>query len=300
MADSLASFSHELASLVEQSSAAVVGVHARRRFPSSGVHWSPGVVVTAEHSIQHDEVFVTTAEGQKFPAELAGRDPGTDLAVLRVKDLAAPIVQKREDIKYRPGNLLLALGRNQESANVSLGILSSLAGPSQSARGGKLDEVIRVDLNLHPASSGGAIMDASGKMIGIATPALSRVAVFAVPNATVVRVVEALLRHGRLQRGYLGAGLQPIALPEHLTSRLGILVSGGLMTVSVDEDGPAAKAGLALGDVLLELNGQPVVRPERLRPILTELIGKTVPLQILRAGALATLHLTVAEKTGRS
>jgi S1-C subfamily serine protease len=297
---SLASLSSDLASVVAQSSPSVVAVHARRRFHSSGVHWASGVVVTAEHAIHHDDdIFVTTSAGEKLPAELAGRDPGTDLAVLRVKGLAIPVAARREDTSYRPGNLLLAVGRNKESVNASLGVLSSLAGPSQTWRGGKLDQVIRLDLDLHPASAGAAVVDDAGKLIGIATPVLSRAAVFAVPNATIDRVVTALLAHGKLQQGYLGAGLQPIALPEHLTKSLGWSGSSGLMTVSVDEDGPAAKAGLVLGDVLLELNGQQVERPERIRPLLAESIGKAIPARILRGGSLTTLEITVAERPGR-
>ena len=301
MANSLAALSNDLASVVEQVSASVVAVHARRRFHSSGVHWSPGVVVTAEHAIHHEEdIVVTTSTGEKLTAELAGKDPGSDLAVLRVKGLAVPVTTKRDDKEYRVGNLVLAVGRNKESVNASLGVVSSLAGASQSARGGKLDQVIRLDLALHPASCGGAVVDASGKLIGIATPALSRVAIFAVPNATVDRVVKALLQHGRLQQGYLGAGLQPISLPEHLIKSLGLTASSGLMTVSVDQEGPAVKAGLVLGDILLELNGEPVQRPERVRPLLAELIGKTIPVRILRAGAFATLELTVTERPGRA
>ena len=301
MSSSLAAFSNDLASLVEQSSAFVVGVHARRRFPSSGVHWSPGVVVTAEHTIHHDDdIVVTTAAGEKLSAEMAGRDAGTDLAVLRVKDLKIATAPRRTDAAYRPGNLVVAIGRNKESSNASLGVLSSLGGPSQSARGGKLDQVIRMDLDLHPASSGGAVVDTEGKLIGIATPALSRVAVFAVPNATVDRVATTLLAHGRVRQGYLGAGLQPIALPEHLTKSLGMNTGNGLIVVSVDQDGPAGKAGLFIGDVMLELNGQPVQRPDRVRPILAELVDKTIPVKILRGGAIVTLELTVGERSGRN
>lgn len=301
MSNPLTAFSNELASLVEQSATSVVAVHARRRFHSSGVHWSPGVIVTAEHTIHHDDdLFITTGAGEKLAAELAGRDPGTDLAVLRVKDLKIPTASKRADTAYRPGNLVVAIGRNKESTNASLGVVSSLAGPSQSARGGKLDQVIRVDLDLHPASSGGAVVDTEGKLIGIATPALSRVAVFAVPNATVDRIVTALLAHGRVRQGYLGAGLQPVALPEHLTKGLGINASSGLIVVSVDQDGPSGKAGLLIGDVVLELNGQSVQRPDRVRPILAELVGQTIPLRILRGGAIATLELTVGERAGRN
>ena len=297
---SLVSLSNDLAALVERSAAAVVAVHGRTRFNSSGIHWSPGVVVTAEHGLrQDDDIVVTTGAGDKLPAELAGRDPGTDLAVLRVKALKAPVVEKADGAVHRPGQLVVAVGRNRESANAAVGVISSLSGASQTWRGGKLDQVIRLDLSLHPVAAGGAVVDAAGKLIGIATPVLSRVAVFAIPNSTVERVTQALLSHGRLPQGYLGAGLQPIRLPEHLRNSLG-LPGGGLMTVSVDETAPAGRAGLLIGDVLVELNGHPLDRPEGLRPLLGELVGKTVPVRIVRGGALMTLEITVAERPARS
>jgi serine protease DegQ len=297
MASSLVSFSSELAALVERSAAPVVAVLGRPRFNSSGVHWSPGVVVTAEHALRYeDEITVLTGAGDRLPAEVAGRDPGTDLAVLRVKDLAIPVVPKSQDSAHHPGNLVVAVGRNKESANASLGLISSLAGGAQTWRGGKLDQVIRLDLALHPVGSGAAVVDASGQMIGIATPILSRVAAFAVPNATVERVVQALLAHGRLPQGYLGAGLQPIRLPEHLSKSLGLQSRGGLMTVSVDRDAPAGKAGLLIGDVLLDLNGQSVDKLEAIRPLLSESVGKTIPARIMRGGALLSLGITVGER----
>jgi len=299
MPGSLVSFSQELASVVEQTARSVVAVHARPRFHSSGVHWSPGVVVTADHALHYEEdLSITTADGQKFTAEIAGRDPGTDIAVLRVKDLAIPVASRSEG-GYRPGNLALAVGRNKESINAALGVISSIGEASQTWRGGKLDSVVRVDLALHPASAGAAIVDAAGGVIGIATPALSRVAVFAVPTATVDRVVKALLAHGRIPQGYLGAGLQPIELPEHLIKSLGLKASTGLMTVSVDENAPAGKAGLLIGDVLLDFNGQTLSRTEKLRPLLADAVGKPARLQILRGGALASVEVTVAERPGR-
>ena len=300
MASSLVSFSNELASVVEQTAASVVAVHARPRFNSSGVHWSPGVVVTADHTLYHDEdLFVTTGTGEKFAAEIVGRDPGTDLAVLRVKDLTVPIVPRLDGGRYRPGSLILAVGRNKDSANAALGVIGSIGGASQTWRGGKLDQVIRLDVSLHPAAAGGAIVDAAGNLIGIATPALSRVAVFAVPGSTVERVVSALLAHGKMPQGYLGAGLQPIELPEHLIKSLGLSSPAGLMTVSVDEHASAGTAGLLIGDVLLEFAGQPVKRTESLRPLLAEAVGKTVTLRLLRGGALVGLEVTVAERQGR-
>src|SRR5579863_7537302 len=149
MPSSLVSLSNDLASVVEQSAAAVVAVHARPRFNSSGVHWSPGIVVTSEHTIRDDEnVYVTTGPGQKLAAEVAGRDPGTDLAVLRVKDLTIPVAPRVETGVYHPGHLVLAVGRNKESANAALGVIASIGGSSQTWRGGKLDQVIRLDLSL--------------------------------------------------------------------------------------------------------------------------------------------------------
>jgi len=300
MASSLVSFSNELASLVESSAAHIVAVHGRPRFNSSGVHWSPGVVVTAEHTVRQDEnIFVTTGAGERLPAEVAGRDPGTDLAVLRVANLAIPVAPKAADTGHRPGNLIVVVGRNKDSANAGVGVISSVGGPSQTGRGGKLDQVIRLDLALHPVASGGAVVDASGKLLGIATPVLSRVAVFAVPNTTVERVIQALLAHGRMPQGYLGAGLQPIRLPEHLTGSLGLPAAGGLVTVSVDQDAPAGKAGLTIGDVLLDLNGQSVDRPEAVRPLLAESVGKTISARIMRGGKLVKLEIAVTERPGR-
>jgi len=194
----------------------------------------------------------------------------------------------------------VAIGRNKDSANAALGVISSLAGASQTWRGGKLEQVIRLDVALHPVAAGGAVVDAAGKAIGIATPVLSRAAVFAIPNATVDRVTNALLEHGRLPQGYLGAGLQPIRLPEHLSKSLGLTVAGGLMTVSVDESAPAGKAGLLIGDVVIEFNGQSLDRPESLRPLLAESVGKTMAARIVRGGQLVTLEIAVAERPGRN
>lgn len=300
MSGSLVSFSNELASVVAQSAASVVAVNARHRFNSSGVHWSTGVIVTADHALRRDEdVTVTSGSGEKLRAEIAGRDPGTDLAVLRVSNLGIPVAAQAEGNGHRPGDLVLAVGRNQESVNAGAGIIGSISGPSQTWRGGKLDQVIRLDLSLHPVAAGGAVVDAAGKLIGIATPVLSRVAVFAVPRTTVDRVVRALLAHGRVPQGYLGAGLHPIELPEHLTKGLGLSASAGLMTVSVDQDGPAGKAGLLIGDILLELGGQAVSRPDALRPVLADAVGKKLPARILRGGALAEIEIGVSERPGR-
>lgn len=300
---SLTSFSEQLAALTEQAAQFVVAVHARPRFNSSGVHGSPGIIVTAEHTIRHDdEIVVTTATGARHAAELIGRDPGTDLAVLRFKDLVAPIVTRQADgASHRPGSIVPAVGRNKDSANAALGMISSVGGPSQTWRGGKLDQVVRLDVTLHPAAAGGAIIDVNGNLIGLATDALSRMAVFAAPVATMERVVSSLVTHGKIRHGYLGAGLQPIVVPAHLKANLGLSISRGLMAVSVDPDAPAGKAGMVIGDVLLELDGQATEQPMRVRTIPgADSVGKTLTARILRGGQLANLEIKITERPERN
>jgi len=293
----LVSFSEQLAATVAEVGRSTVAVHARARFDSSGVHWTKGVVVTADHAVRRDEdIHVTASNGSKLAAELIGRDPGTDLAVLRVPELDVPIAERAERTPT-PGSVVLAVGRSKDSVSAAFGVLSSISPASQTWRGGRLDQVVRLDLALHPAASGAAVVDAAGKLFGIATPVLSRVSVFAVPLATVDRVVETLLAHGRIPRGYLGVGLQPIAIPEHLKSTLHLTASTGLIVISVDHDAPAGQAGVMIGDVLLELNGLAIQEPENIQEALgAGSVGKKLPARLLRGGKLVDVELTVGER----
>jgi S1-C subfamily serine protease len=297
LSDSLIALSGALAAAVEQAAQSAVAVHARPRFDSSGVHWKPGIVVTAEHALRRDDdIRVTAPKGAALPAELVGRDPGTDIAVLRVKDLDTPLAVPAEK-SIQPGNVALAVGRWKDSALAAFGVISGVSGPSQTWRGGKLDQVIRLDLVLHPGGAGGAVVDASGKLIGIATAALSRVSVFALPLATVDRVVEKLLAHGRIPRGYVGMGLQPASLPEHLINALRLSSPNALIAVSVDADGPAGRAGAMIGDVLVELGGKVTAQPEDVQAVLDpDSIGQKMKARILRGGELRELEITVGER----
>jgi S1-C subfamily serine protease len=298
---SLTSFSDQLASIVAQVGQSVVAVHARHRFDSSGVHWSPGIIVTADHALRRDDdVAITTASGTRLSAELVGRDAGTDLAVLRAKDLNTPVVDRAAKTPA-PGGVILAVGRFKDSASAAFGILSSVGGPAKTWRGGQLDQVVRLDVGLHPAASGGAVVDAEGKLIGVATPVLSRVAVFAIPVATVERVVTALLAHGRIPRGYLGVGLQPVALPEHLKSTLKLPGTTGLIVISVDPDAPAGKAGVTIGDVLVELGGRTIEDPENVQEVLDSgSVGKKLSARVLRGGSPVNVEVTVGERPRKS
>lgn len=293
----LLAFSEQLAATVAEVGKSVVAVHARHRFASSGVHWMPGVVVTADHTIRRDEdIKITTPDGKTLPAELAGRDPGTDLAVLKVEGLDAPVATRAEAFQPQPGALVLAVGRSKDSAIAALGLLSSISPESQTWRGGRLDQVVRLDMDLHPGASGGAVVNAEGKLIGIATAALSRVSVFAIPPSTIDRVAQQLVAHGRVPRGYLGVGLQPIALPEHLLKSLN-RTGAALIVISVGADAPAGRAGLVIGDILLELGGRATHSPEDVHLLLdAQSIGTKLRATILRGGKPMEVEVTPAER----
>src|SRR5437764_1429709 len=198
MANELFTLSQELAGAVAQAGRNVVAVHARPRFSSSGVFWRPGVIVTAEHTIRReDEITVTLPDGSNTKASLAGSDAGTDIAVLRTEGVGEPVGPRATSIA--PGHLALTIGRSQDSGvNATMGIVSAVSGEWRTWRGGRLDRYIRLDLTLYPGSSGGAVINTRGEAIGIATSALSRIAGLAIPAASIDRVVDQILAHGRI------------------------------------------------------------------------------------------------------
>jgi S1-C subfamily serine protease len=293
---SISSFSQELTDLVERTSLSVIAVHARWRFHSSGIHWAPGVIVTAQHALRVDDGITITRGTDKYEGEVVGGDTGVDIAVLRIKGEHNLPVAARSEILPRPGALIATVGRNHESPNVGLGVVSSVGDGTVTRLGGRLDSVVRLDLSLHPASSGGAVVDTSGGLIGMATSALSRVAVFCVPNATIDRIVKATLERGGLRRGYLGAGLQPVALPQHLRDKLGVRQARGLMAISVDSEASAGKAGMLIGDILLTWDGVELVRTEILQSLLSDAVGKAVEFSIVRGGELVKVPVVVTER----
>jgi S1-C subfamily serine protease len=288
MSNGLAALSQELAGAVEQAGQHVVAVHARPRFPSSGVFWRPGVIVTAEHTIRREEeIAVTLPDGTSTPATFAGSDPGTDLAVLRVEgkgrqagSAAAAIV---------PGHLALTIGRSPDSGvNATMGIISAVSGEWRTWRGGRLDQYIRLDLTLYPGSSGGLVINTAGEVIGIATSALSRIAGLAIPAASVNRVVDEILTRGHVSRGYLGVGLQPVELPDH---------QKGLIVVSLEAGGPAAKAGILIGDIVTAIGGAGVSDTDEVQLALERhASGSTAELGVLRGGEPRKLAIVVGER----
>jgi S1-C subfamily serine protease len=288
MANELIALSTQLAGVVERAAKAVVAVHARPRFSSSGVIWRPGVVVTAEHTIRREEeIPVTLPDGSNITASLAGSDPGSDIAVLRVDAAAAPLAGP--SVVPAAGNLALSIGRSQDSgANATMGIISAVSGSWRTWRGGRLDHYLRLDLTLYPGSSGGVVVNVDGQVIGIATSALSRIAGLAIPAATVDRVVDEILARGHVARGYLGLGLQPVELPDH---------QKGLIVLSLEPAGPAARANAMIGDILVKLGGKAVHDTNDIQFALeSRKVGDLVVMEIRRGGEARELSVTIAER----
>jgi serine protease DegQ len=290
----LAGLSQDLSATVEQVGRSVVAINARRRIPSSGVVWRPGVVVAASHTISRDEdITVVLASGRSAAATLAGRDPTTDLAVLRLEEAAVPPVERGQDGDLQVGRLVLALGRPGPGITASLGIISAVGGEWRTWQGGRVDRFVRLDLAIYDGFSGGPLVEAGGKVLGLNTSGLSRAMALALPVSTVDRVTDQLLASGRVSRGYLGLAVQPVRLPEPL----GL----GLVVVKLEAGGAAEKAGVLLGDILTALDGRELSDPgDILGALGSERVGTAIQLQLLRGGEPRTLQATVGERpTGR-
>ena len=294
----LLSLSNDLATAVERTAGVVVAVHARPRLPSTGVHWRPGIVVTAEHTVRvEEEIRVAWPDGRAARASLVARDPGTDLAVLRVGDADWPVAQVGDSAALKVGNLVLAVGHGPRA---SWGVVSAVGGAWRTWRGGEVDRFLRVDLVLYPGFSGGPLVDAYGKVVGLVTSGLSRQLELAVPASTVARIVDELLATGRISRGYLGLGLQAVALPEPLRRLAPGSGAQSLIVVSVEADGPAAGAGVMLGDVLVALEGRPLDDPGDVQAVLVgRRPGTAVRASLLRAGAPLDVVITLGERPAR-
>ena len=299
----LSDFSQELSTAAEKAGSSVVTVRARHRVPSSGIHWRKGVVVTADHTVRRDEdLSVLLPDGKRVPAKLAGRDPGTDLAVLKLDaDAAMDVPSFGEPSDLKLANLILALGRTRDASLVaSAGIIGGLSGEYRSWRGGKIDQSIRLALDLYPGFSGGPLVSVEGKVLGVNTNGLGRGRAVTIPVSTVNRTVDELLQKGHIARPYLGIAMQPVALSEALRGKLKSGANSGLMVLHVEPSGPAEKAGIVLGDVIVELQGKPALDTDNLRDLLASAkIGDTVKATVLRGGSPADVSLTLGERPAR-
>lgn len=284
MNDPLTLFSDRLAALVDQVGAGVVAVHGGGR-ASSGIQWRPGIFVTTEETLERDEgLEIVGAEGTTRAASFVGRDPGTDIAVLRADGQGLAVPGLGDASALRTGHFVLAVGRNEGGPLAAAGIVALAGGPWHSRRGGVIDHLIRLDLRLTSSAEGGALVGGGGAVLGMMVAGPRRRAL-AIPRATVDRVVDQLLAKGRIARGYLGAGLRPVAQPA------------GVLVLSLDPDGPATKAGLLVGDIVVAWNGKQVGHVREVMRLLTpESVGNVAELSLSRGGAPAKLSITIGER----
>jgi S1-C subfamily serine protease len=292
--------SNEFAAAAEKVGSSVVAVHARRWMPTSGIEWKRGVVVTVHHGVQRDEdIKVLLDGGRAVSAKLAGRDPSTDLAVLRIEEGSSGAPQLGDSTSLKLGHLVLALGRTRRGDLVaSSGIIGGISGEWRNRQGGNLDQHIRLDLALYRGFSGGPLLNARGEVIGVNTRGLGHGRAVTVPVATVNRVVEQLLEKGHIARPYLGIAMQPVGVPENMRSKLPAEMRVGLLVMHVENSGPAEEAGVMLGDVLFEVGGKTVEHVDAIQDSLaTAKIGEVLPIRLIRAGEIKAVSVALGERT---
>ena len=297
MAEVLRQLSDDLAATVETAGAAIVRVDARRRMPASGIVWSAdGIVVTSNHGVEReDNITIGLPNGESTSATLVGRDPSTDVAVLRVGGAGLSLVNWTETADVKVGHLALALGRPGRRVQATLGVVSAIGEAWRTSAGGHIDAYLQTDVVMYPGFSGGALVEAGGGILGMNSSALARGVSVTLPTATIRRVVEALMTHGRVRRGFLGIKAQPVRLPQNIAAEVG--QETGLLLASVEADSPADQSGLLLGDTLLSFDNQPVRHMDDLLAVLSgDRAGQSVQARILRGGQLQTVSVAIGEQ----
>ena len=299
MSAELIELSNALALSTDRAAASAVAVHTETRGSSSGVVWRSGVVVTAEHALRRDEeIHLTLPDGRVVAATLAGRDPSTDIGVLRCAEAATAVSEFGDVTSLKPGCLTLVVGRTRASGPVAgLAVVSLVAAERHTWAGASIAPYVRLDIDLQPTAVGGAVIDAHGRTVGIASPRFARFGAIAIPAPNVNRVVDLLLEKGRIPRGYLGVGLQPVRLPDALRQSLQRDEKSAAIVLEVEPNGPANKAGIVIGDILVSLAGRPVTRLEDVHfQLRGEVIAKPLALKFVRGGALQETTIVVGER----
>ncbi|MFZ5821818.1 MAG: S1C family serine protease [Chloroflexota bacterium] len=272
-----------LTAAVEAASAYTLTVDARRKFPASGIAYAADLVLTADHVVTRDEdIRVGLPDGSSAPATLAGRDPGSDLALLRLSEKSLTPARTAKDPKI--GQLVLALGRPSAAGmQASFGIVTAIGGPARTWRGGLLDQFLTTETVPYPGFSGGPLVDVSGSVLGLNTSGLTRGEALTIPVSVAWLIADSLAKHGTVKRGYLGVRTQP--------------VEAGLLVLWLEKDGPAEKGGLLVGDILTQINAHALQDADDLFAALTSAtVGQPTAVDVLRGGQPQTVHVTIGER----
>jgi S1-C subfamily serine protease len=294
----LAALSDDLAAAIARIAPSIVYVDASPRRDASGLVWNEDTIVTVDHVLDRDDdIDVVLEGGVRISATVVGRDASTDLALLRAKT-GRPAAPRSSGDGLAVGHIVLAASRDEDGQpGASFGVIGALDGPWRTWQGGEIERFVRPDLTLGPNASGGPLIDVAGNALGINTWGLSRRTGLTVPLATVARVVAQLEHGGHVPRGYLGVALQPVRLPETLRAKLGLSQSGAAIAIDVAAGGPAASAGLTLGDVLLGFGERAIEDADDLqRDLGADSVGTRRTLRILRAGEARTLDVTIGKR----
>lgn len=279
----LTSLSSALADVVARIAPSVVSVHSHRS-RSTGFVWKPGLIVTADEALADEgDVQIVLADGSTTAATIVGRDHTTDIALLRAETTIAPV--KLATTVPALGTLSVVVATNRDAQSAALGMVSVSGQSWRSLRGGEIDARIELDVRLRPSQEGGLALDASGEAFGMAVLGPRRVLV--IPTATIERVAAQLETRGRIARGYLGLGLQPLRLDDGI----------GAMVMNVDKAGPAATAGIRQGDVIVAVNDQKLSGVRALlRTLGPASVGQVIDVAIRRGGEPASFKVTIGER----
>jgi len=299
----LSGLSEALVALVSKTTAGLVAIKAAPYRTVSGVALKNDLVAVTDHTLRREEkISVYTADGREASATILGRDPSVDLALLKVNGNDLQPLAGADSASLKAGNLAAVVGLTLDvGPSASLGILGAVGPSRRTWRGGTLDQFIRLDASVYPSQSGAAVVDAEGRLIGMASQGLLRHSAVAVPLATIERVAKELIEQGRIRHGYLGVGVQGVAVPASLRGKLPKPYESGLILLTVEADSPAERAAMQVGDILLSLNNKAVTDIEELQSALRgDAVGSRVKALVLRGGEPAEIEVTIAERGKRN
>lgn len=291
--------SDAMANAAEKAGKYTVLVDARRRMPASGIAIEKDVVLTAGHVVEREEdIKILFGDGKETTARLVGRDPGTDLAVLKL-DSAVATPADVAKAPARVGQFVLAIGRpSADGIESSFGTINRIGGPVRTGRGGMLEKFIKTDVVSYPGFSGGPLINGEGEIFGINTSGFGMGGeAITIPAEVAWKIAETLIKHGKIKRGYIGVRSQTVNLPVEARSQLNREQETGLLLVGIEKDSPAEKGGLMIGDILVGVAGVAVDHHDELFTRLSgDVVGKSTPMDVLRGGKLQSVNVVVGER----